>query len=110
MNGATLVMYADDMALGSQNKEELQNDMNVPRQWVEENNFKINREKTVQMVFRRGGRVPTTDNIKIGEEPLKIVNKFRYLELTLQTISKSLSSHTQERTSAAIRAVVTSCS
>ena len=45
-------------------------------------------DKTVQMVFRRGGRVSTKDNVKIGEEPLKIVNKFKYLGLTIQATFK----------------------
>ena len=58
--------------------------MNTLVQWAKENYFKINKDKTIQMVFRRGGGISTKDNIKIGEEPLKIVNKFKYLGLTIQ--------------------------
>jgi len=100
-----LIMYADDMVLGSENKEEVQDDLNSLQRWAEKNNFTINKGKTVQMVFRRGGRVATNDKLKLKEEPLRIVNKFKYLGITVQPTAKSYSVHIQERTSAAIRAM-----
>ena len=72
-----------------------------------EKNFTINKGKTVQMVFRRGGRVSKNDKLKLKEEPLRIVNKFKYLGITAQPTAKSYSDHIQERTSAAIRAMCT---
>lgn len=107
LNGAKLIMYADDMALGSEKREELQTDLNTLQQWATRNDFVINQSKTVEMVFRRGGRIPINDNLKLGDEPLRIVNKFKYLGLTLQTTAKSYSAHIQERTTAAIRTMCT---
>ena len=53
--------------------------------------------KTVQMVFRRGGRVATKDKLKLKAESLRIVNKFKYLGITVQPTVKSHSVHIQER-------------
>ena len=71
---------------------------------VKENEFAINKEKTVQMVFRKGGRLPAGDNLTLGDEPLKIVRKFKYLGITLLTTASSFSEHVQERSAAAVRA------
>ena len=46
MKGSTLIMYADDMVLGSTNIEHLQEDINTLQQWATENYFTINRDKT----------------------------------------------------------------
>ncbi|KAJ9587891.1 hypothetical protein L9F63_018672 [Diploptera punctata] len=70
-----------------------------------ENEFKINSNKTVQMVFKKGGRTAASDNLKLGEESIRMVNKFRYLGITLQPTTKSFSAHVQERAAAAIRAM-----
>ena len=56
------------------------------------------------MVFRKGGRLPAVDNLTLGDEPLKIVRKFKYLGITLQTTASSFSEHVQERSAAAVRA------
>ena len=103
--GTTLVMYADDMAIGAENKEELQKGIDGIQRWATENAFKINSKKTVQMVFKKGGRAAASDNLTLGEEPIQMVNKFRYLGITLQPTTKSFSAHVQERTAAAIRAM-----
>ncbi|KAJ9576757.1 hypothetical protein L9F63_025348, partial [Diploptera punctata] len=57
------------------------------------------------MVFKKGGRTAASDNLKLGEEPIRMVNKFRYLGITLQPTTKSFSTHVQERAAAAIRAM-----
>ena len=105
LNGATLIMYADDMVIGSTNKEALQEALHNLEQWAKENEFKINKEKTVQMVFRKGGRIPANANLMLENEPLKIVNKFRYLGLSIQTTASSFNVHIQERTASAVRAI-----
>ncbi|KAJ4431484.1 hypothetical protein ANN_20082 [Periplaneta americana] len=105
MEGSTLIMYADDMAIGSANKEAIQHGIDAVQRWASENEFVINKNKTVQMVFRRGGRVAASDTLKLGDEPMRLVNKFKYLGITLQPTAKSFSAHIQERASAAIRAI-----
>lgn len=57
------------------------------------------------MVFRKGGRIPANANLMLENEPLKIVNKFRYLGLSIQTTASSFNVHIQERTAAAVRAI-----
>ncbi|KAJ4447006.1 hypothetical protein ANN_08994 [Periplaneta americana] len=66
MVGSTLIMYADDMAIGSANKEAIQHGIDAVQRWASENEFVINKNKTVQMVFRRGGRVAASDTLKLG--------------------------------------------
>lgn len=105
INGITLIMYADDMAIGAENKEDIQQGLDAVQKWATENDFKINNNKTVQMVFRRGGRTAANDTLKLGEEPMRIVNKFKYLGITLQPTAKSFSAHVQDRAAAAMRAM-----
>ena len=57
---ANIIMYADDIAIGVSNKDQLQKAKDNLYTWAEENRFKINKEKTLQMVFRRGGRLALT--------------------------------------------------
>ena len=38
------------------------------------------------MVFRKGGRLPAGDNLTLGDEPLKIVRKLKYLGITLCSV------------------------
>ena len=101
MKASTLIMYADDMILGSTNKEELQEDINTLHQWETENDLIINRDKTAQMIFRRRGKIKRSDNIMMNGEPLKITNRYKYLGITLQTTVSSFRIHIEEKTAAA---------
>ena len=98
-------MYVDDMVLDSLNKEDLQTALNNFQKWAEENDFKINKNKSALMIFRRGGRVSASDRLMLGNEPLNMVKKYKYLGLTMQTTSSSFSEQIQESASAAIRAI-----
>ena len=104
-NHTKLIMYADDMMLGGTNKVELQETLQKLEKWTQENGLHINTEKTVQMTFRNGGRPAKEDALHLNNEPLEIVNKFKYLGITLQTKATSFRHHVQERTTAAIRAI-----
>ena len=101
----TLIMYADDMALGSANKEELQATLLKLEKWVEENGFDINMGKTVQMTFKKGGRRSPADTLRLKNEPLKVEKSFKYLGMTLQTTLTSFSQHIQEKSAAATKAI-----
>ncbi|PSN45283.1 hypothetical protein C0J52_17530 [Blattella germanica] len=73
--------------------------------WTEKNGLHINMEKTVQMTFRRGGRPAKEDTLQLNNEPLEIVNQFKYLGIILQTRATSFRHHVQERTTATIKGI-----
>lgn len=102
-NSVSLYMYADDMVLNSTNRHELQEVLNKLYTWAEENEFIMNHEKTVYMVFRKGGRLAREDKVTLGGQELELVNSYRYLGINLQTTSNSFRIHIKERVSAAIR-------
>jgi hypothetical protein len=77
------------MVLVSKSKQELQEAFNELHDWSQENNFTINKHKTVSTVFRKGGKLAETDFICCNSERLKNVNSFRHLGVTLQTSGKS---------------------
>lgn len=99
----SLLMYADDMILGSSNKSDLQTAVNRLQEWAKENKFSVNKNKTVMMVFRRGGRIAAEDNIIMDGEEIQKVNSFKYLGITLQTTARSFRIHVREKVAAAIR-------
>lgn len=98
-------IYADDMVVGSHNIEELQKGINALDKWAENNELQINAEKTEHMVFRKGGHLSANDKIYLQQEPLRTVNSFKYLGLTLQTTALSFRIHTMERAAAATKAI-----
>jgi hypothetical protein len=98
-------MYADDIVLVSKLKQELQEAFNDLHDWSQENNFTINKNKTVSMVFRKEGKLVETDFTCCNDERLTNVNSFRYLDVILQTTGKSFKQHVKERASAALRAM-----
>jgi hypothetical protein len=100
-----IYMYADDIVIGSTNKTDLQNALNDLANWADENDFEVNRRKTVQMVFRKGGRVAADDNVSYKIATLETVNTFKYLGITLQTTSTTFRIHIKEKTTAAIKAI-----
>ena len=100
-------MYADDIEIGASRKDQLQKPIDNLQIWAEENSFEINTEKTVQMIFRKGGRLATNEEITLGNDKLKIVNETRYLGITLQTTTSSFRRHRRERTAAAIKSIYT---
>lgn len=100
-----MYMYADDIAIGSTSKETLQDTLNKVYEWANQNKLDINKQKTVHMVFRQGGRLKQDDHINLGPEALNTVNTFKYLGLTFQTKMTCFTNHVKDRTTAAIRAI-----
>ena len=105
MLNTLLIMYADDMVLGSTDKEQLQAAIQKLERWAGENSFHINKEKTFQITFRRGGKISKQDNLILCNEPLEIVSRFKYLGVTSQTTAKSFSYHIQERSAVATKSI-----
>ena len=93
------------MVLGSTAPNKLQRAVNTLTSWAQENSLEINEAKTVQMVFRKGGKIAGTDIMTLNGNPLEIVNKFRYLGITLQTTGTCFSTHTRQQAIAATKAI-----
>lgn len=100
-----IYMYADDIALSSTNRIDLQESFERVATWAQKNRLTINKRKTVQMVFRKGGRLSPLDTLSYKGEQIQIVNEFKYLGVTLQTSTTSYRCHIKERSTAAIRAI-----
>jgi hypothetical protein len=93
---AVIYMYADDMVLGSPNKEELQHAFSALVEWAGNNSLKINWAKTQQMVFRKGGCTAADDNLQYEEDKVEIVNSFKYLGINLQITHQRQSTGSHE--------------
>ena len=76
-------MYADDVAIGSESKEELQKTLQNSAKWAARNNLEINIGKTVQMNFKKGRKQAQGDTLYISGNKLKVVKKFRYLSVSI---------------------------
>lgn len=106
MEDLKVYLYADDVAIASRCPEKLQMAFSKLMEWADENKFTVNRQKTVQMVFRKGGRIPARDIVHYENgEPLEITGSFKYLGITLQTSGTSYSRHIKERVAAGVRAM-----
>ena len=73
--------------------------------WADRNNLEINIEKTVQMTFKKGGKLAQGDTLYISGNKFKVLNKFRYLGVTLQQTMNLFAYHIQERSTAAIKTI-----
>lgn len=106
-NEVKIYMYADDMVMASKSIEKLQTSFDKLTKWAEENEFIINKGKTVQMTFRKGGRTSASDRIfyRAEQEPLKAENSFKYLGMTLQTTGNTFSRHVKDKAAAAVAAM-----
>ncbi|KAJ4430495.1 hypothetical protein ANN_22711 [Periplaneta americana] len=100
-----MYLYGNDIVIGSSNRRELQEIMDRLENFAMDNRLKLNCGKTVQMVFRKGGKVAEYDKITYKGEELNNVNTFRYLGITFQPTIKSFRGHIRERTLAAIRSI-----
>ena len=104
-SSVVLYAYADDMILGSKNREELQETMSKLQEWTETNKLHLNTDKTVSMVFRKGGRITAQDKITYAGQTLTTVGSFRYLGITLQSAGTSYRIHIRERAASAIKGI-----
>ena len=99
-----LYAYADDMVIASKDINKLQECITRLSTWAIENELAINKEKTVMMVFRNGGKVSKQEFITLETERINIVSSFKYLGITLQSSGKSYSKHVKEKALAAAKA------
>jgi hypothetical protein len=101
---ATLYMYADDMVLCSKVQKNVQ-DAFTTLTWTGRNGLTINKEKTEEVIFRKGGRISTQDKVYLGNYPLQISIQYKYLGITFQTTGTCFSIHVKEKVVNAIKAI-----
>ena len=71
-----MLLYADDIMLFSNSKENLQEGLDFLSNYCKRWKLKINVSKTKVMIFRRGGRLHRNLAFYYEGEPLEIVSKF----------------------------------
>ena len=74
-----LILYADDIVIFANCKEELQLSLNVLHDYCNRWKLKVNTSKTKIMIFRKGGRISSGLKFYFDENELEIVEKFTYL-------------------------------
>jgi hypothetical protein len=79
----SMLLYADDIVLISNNSENLQIMLNTMHNWCKRWRVLINCEKSKVMRFRKG-RTKQCDHIfKIGDNSLETVDRYKYLGVIL---------------------------
>jgi hypothetical protein len=73
-----ILLYADDIAVLSESKEDLQMGLNVMHDYANTWKLTVNTSKTKVMVFHKG-RLPSGLKFMYGDNELEIVNTFTYL-------------------------------
>lgn len=80
-----LILYADDIVLFANTKDELQSSLDMLYNYCNKWKLLVNSSKTKVLVFRKGGRLSANINFYYGESNLEIVNKFVYLGIVFTT-------------------------
>ena len=104
-NNMAVYMYADDMALASNNRSELQKAIDALAIWAEGNELEVNRHKTEFVVFRRGGRLSANTGLYYKGQPLGMTNMHKYIGVTIQMTGTTFSIHIKQRLIDAVRAI-----
>jgi len=81
----SLLLYADDLVLLAESKEDLQRMLDELHEWTQECDMSVNNAKTKVVHFRRGPSIPRTETVfRLGEYvEIELVDKYRYLGLVL---------------------------
>ena len=74
-----LLLYADDIVLFSESEGDLQNGLDILKDYCNRWKLIVNVEKTKVMIFKKGGRLRRGINFRYDGKELEIVNKFCYL-------------------------------
>ncbi|CAG7716954.1 unnamed protein product, partial [Allacma fusca] len=87
MHGANIkiLLYADDMVLVATSKDDLQNMINILVTYFDENNLKVNLDKTKAIIFSKNGRHKKTDILKWKNMPIENVQSYTYLGIPFQS-------------------------
>ena len=80
----SILMYADDVILLSENESDLQKMLNALSEWCKKWRLTVNETKT-KIVHFRPKRTPLTTNVfTLNEKNIEIVSHYKYLGLQLQ--------------------------
>jgi len=79
------LLFADDIVLISDTVVGLQNQLNNLETAADRLGLTVNSQKTKLMVFRKGGHIAVREKWSIANEPLEIVNNYKYLGNTFST-------------------------
>ncbi|UYV65575.1 hypothetical protein LAZ67_3004756 [Cordylochernes scorpioides] len=74
-----LLLYADDIVLIGESKNNLQLKINMIRKYFEENLLTLNENKSKIIVFRNGGKRSKSDNWYWGQQTLNVTERYMYL-------------------------------
>ena len=92
-----VLQYADDLVLSSRSQFYVQQSLATLNEYVKEVGLTINSQKTEAMKFRKEGRLAATDELRLAGVPVKFMNTFCYLGVTLTVTGKSFTPHIVER-------------
>lgn len=88
-----LLLFADDIVFLADNALVLQNMINELEYYVKDWNLQVNLSKSNIMVFRKGGgKLSERDSWMFNNQPVKVVNRYKYLGITLSP-SLTLTDH-----------------
>lgn len=93
-----ILLYADDLVILATDPGVLQHMINNLKRYSEKWGLTVNLVKSKIMIFRRGGRLSNREQWRWGGEKIEIVNKFKYLGVTL-TPRLSWKEHAVDRVS-----------
>jgi hypothetical protein len=106
-NGAAkVVMYADDLAIITDDVETLQTALDTLFLWCEERRMQVNKDKTKVIKFRNSGNTKK-HVVMYDNKQLEFVNDVEYLGFTLQCTTRSFSMHVSKRCTNAVNAMFT---
>ena len=80
-----LILYADDIVIFANNKEELQSSLNLLHEYCSRWKLIVNVDKTKKMCFRKGGRLSKNIKFLYNDRTVEIVDKFNYLGIVFST-------------------------
>ena len=78
----TLLLYADDIVILSENEADIQSLLNETEKWCYQWRMKINSEKTQIVHFRPKRTSKTKEVFRLGKVELQVVSSYRYLGCT----------------------------
>lgn len=88
----SILVYADDIVILANTEEDLQCMMNKIADWGKKWRVKFSGSKSNVVHFRKAGKERTSFNFTLGNLPIQIVEKYKYLGLVLhETLSYDVS-------------------
>lgn len=94
-----LLLYADDIVIFAYSVRQLQQSINKIAEYCKLWSLKINLQKSKIMVFRNGGRLSVKEKWFFNQQPIEVVQQYKYLGFVLTT-KLSLTTQLKEKLAA----------